>query len=169
MDKFVTKEEFGEMQKVVTSLAQRFPNLETREKTLQESIVKSTVDALKNMEQKRTDDTFKYLDRMDVMLKMVKEIQQSFDDLTNTMGRQHGNEIVPQSFQKVFDLIDDLKGSRFVDEAGEDDNVVIAETSPSPKIDVVSKPQPPPPPPKTTIPPTECEIHESPQFFYDGI
>ncbi|CAI9295997.1 unnamed protein product [Lactuca saligna] len=231
-DKFVSKEEFGEMQKIVTSLAQRVPNLETREKTLRESVVKSTADALKKMEQKRTNDTFKYLDRMDEMLKMVKEIQQSYDHLTNTVGHQHGDEIVrlseqlcdyrnkniilqavlvkviqsvqqllrpcnlrfdeivfaiqkvqnsvdvlpktlsndelskqvPQSFQKVFDLIDDLKGSRFVDEAGEDDNVVITETYPSPKIDVVSKPQPPPPPPNTTIPPTECEIHESPKI-----
>ncbi|CAH1430591.1 unnamed protein product [Lactuca virosa] len=220
------------MQKVVTSLAQRVPNLETWEKTLRDSVVKYTADALKNMEQKRTNDTFKYLDRMDEMLKMVKEIQQSYDDLSNTMGRQHGDEIVrlseqlcdyrnkniilqavlvkviqsaqqllrpcnvrfdevlfamqkvqnsvdvlpktlcndelskqvPQSFQKVFDLIENLKGSKSVDEAGEDENVVITETSPSPKIDVVSKPQPPPPPTKTTIPPTECEIHESPKI-----
>ncbi|KAL7588438.1 hypothetical protein Lser_V15G36250 [Lactuca serriola] len=231
-EKFVTKEEFGEMQKIVTSLAQSVPNLETREKMLRESFVKSTADALKKMEQKRTNDTFKYLDRMDDMLKMVKEIQQSFDDLTNTMGHQHGDEIVrlneqlcdyrnkniilqavlvkviqsaqqllrpcnirfdeilfaiqkvqnsvdvlpktlsndelskqvPQSFQKVFDLIENLKGSRFVDEAGEDENVLITETSPSPEIDVVSKPQSPPPPLKTTIPPTECEIHESPKI-----
>ncbi|KAL7588440.1 hypothetical protein Lser_V15G36251 [Lactuca serriola] len=217
-DKFVSKEKFVEMQKVVTSLAQRVPNLETREKMLRESVVKSTADAMKKMEQKRTDDTFKYLDRMDDMLKMVKEIQQSYDDLTNTVGHQHGDEIVrlneqlcdyrnkniilqavlvkviqsaqqllrprnvrfdeilfaiqkiqnsvdvlpktlsneelskqvPQSFQKVFDLIENLKGSKSVDEAGEDENVVITETSPSPKIDEVSRRQPPP---KTTIPP----------------
>ncbi|CAI9295998.1 unnamed protein product [Lactuca saligna] len=217
-EKFVNKEEFVEMQKVVTSLAQRVPNLETREKTLRESIVKSTADALKKMEQKRTNDTFKYLDRMDEMLKMVKEIQQSYDHLTNTVGHQHGDEIVrlseqlcdyrnkniilqavlvkviqsaqqllrprnvrfdeilfaiqkiqnsvdvlpktlsneelskqvPQSFQKVFDLIENLKGSKSVVEAGEDENVVITETSPSPKIDEVSRRQPPP---KTTIPP----------------
>ncbi|CAI9295996.1 unnamed protein product [Lactuca saligna] len=231
-EEFVSKEEFGEMQKIVTSLAQSVPNLEAREETLWESIVNSTVDALRDMEQKRNADTFKYLDQMDEMEKTVKEIQQSYDDLTNTMGHQHGDEIVriseqlcdyrnkniilqavlvkvmqfaqqlprpcnvrfdevhfamqkvqnsvdilpktlcndelskqvQQSFLKVFELIEDLKGSRVEDEAGfsstkwgEDNNVVITETSeethppPPPQIDEVSKPRPPS---KITIPET---------------
>ncbi|CAH1424597.1 unnamed protein product [Lactuca virosa] len=230
-EEFISKEEFGEMQKIVTSLAQSVPILEAREETLWESIINSTADALREIEQKRTADTFKYLDLMDEMEKMVKEIQQSYDDLSNTMGLQHGHVIVriseqlcdyrnkniilqavlvkvmqsaqqlprpcnvrfdevlfamqkvqssvdvlpktlcndelskqvQQSFLKVFELIDDLKGSRVEDEAGfsstkwgEDNNVVITETSeethppPPPQADEVSKPQPPS---KISIPP----------------
>ncbi|CAH1446221.1 unnamed protein product [Lactuca virosa] len=108
-------------------------------------------------------------DEQNEILFAIQKVQNSVDVLPKTMSNDELSKQVPQSFQKVFDLIDDLKGSRFVDEAGEDDNLVITETSPSPKIDVVSKPQQPPPPPNTTIPPIECEIHESPQFFYDGI
>lgn len=123
-EKFVSKEDFGEIQKIVTSLSQ------TREKTIPESIVNSIEVSLKDMEQKRTDDTFKYLDKMDVMVKMVKEIQQSYDELSKQ---------VQQSFLKVSELIHDLKGQRF-NEAGpsstkvgededENDDVEIIETS----------------------------------------
>ncbi|XP_023749803.1 uncharacterized protein LOC111898110 [Lactuca sativa] len=228
-EEFVSKEEFGEMQKIITSLAQTVPNLEAREETLWESIVNSTADALRDMEQKRIADTCKYLDRMDEVEKTLKEIQQSYDDLSNTMGHQHGDEIVriseqlrdyrnkniivqavlikvmqfadqllrpcnvrfdevlfamqkaqksmdvlpktlcndelskqvQQSFLKVFELIEDLKGSMVEDETGfsstkwgEDNNVVITETSEEthpPQIDEASKPQPPS---KITIPPT---------------
>ncbi|KAI3517338.1 hypothetical protein L1887_16552 [Cichorium endivia] len=121
-EKFVSKDDFGEIQKIVTSLSQ------TREKTIPESIVNSIEVSLKDMERKRTDDTLKYLDKMDVMVKMVKEIQQSYDELSKQ---------VQQSFLKVSDLIHDLKGQRFADEAGpsstkggedEDDDMEIIET-----------------------------------------
>ncbi|KAL4575113.1 hypothetical protein LXL04_021954 [Taraxacum kok-saghyz] len=87
-EKFVSKKDFREMKNIITSLAQSVPNLDTTE-----AIVNSTADILREMDHKRTDDTFEYLNRMDDMVKMVKQIQQSYNDLTKTVNRQHANEI----------------------------------------------------------------------------
>ena len=100
--------------------------------------------------------------RFDEILFAIQKIQNFLDVLPKTLSNEELSKQVPQSFQKVFDLIENLKGSKSMDEAGyssikrgEDENVVITETSPSPKIDEVSRPRPPP---KTTIPPSSPNI-----------